>query len=520
MTLSSQTMLEEAFRKAKEIFTDEAGLDASRRGLWETETSMLDVHRELLRAQDVYVSNAQCKARKWLVALSERITYYGQIFDVLVQQHPEYVSLAWGTFKFVFMAVLNHQEIIKKLAKGLCQIADILPRANLTLILYPTAMMQDVLARLYANIIQFISQAVHWYRQGKLKHSVFSIIRPWKVSFQESLESIKDDSIRLDKLSDMAAKAELRDTHVEVVEIRKNWAETKFELGMMRQENQRLADYITTGMSRIDSAIMSMHKELHFDLRGQMDMLCSVQLNQILSISFLEKLPTCGESLEYCQSIRRRSRHRMTLPLPDVSRLADWASKPTNSLLVLQGTSSAVSKAFMIDLIDLVRDAKMPVIWALRYANYWDSPTTSIDILRMLVLQALQMNPQAMAQGSHPITMAGIREAATATDWLEILARALQGVPRIFIALDPGLLTHATANDTHQGTELVEAFRSRLVTSVKIFASASNLDRAYVADRHTDRQCISLEMDGSHKQSGKQWRRKRNRKGPRPMREH
>ena len=249
-------------------------------------------------------------------------------------------------------------------------------------------------------------------------------------------------------------------------------------------------------------------------------MLCSVQLNQILSMSFLEKLPTSGESLEYCQSIRRRSRHRMTLPLPDVSRLAGWASEPTNSLLVLQGTSATVSKAFMIDLIDLVRDAKMPILWALRYAGYWDSPTTSIDILRMLVLQALQMNPQAMAQGSHPITIVGLREAATETDWLDILARALQGVPRIFIALDSGLLTHATANETQQGTELVEAFRSRLLTSVKIFASASNLNRAYVADRHNNRQCISLQIDGSHNQLGKQRRKKRNRKRSRTMLEY
>ena len=79
----------------------------------------------------------------------------------------------------------------------------------------------------------------------------------------------------------------------------------------------------------------------------------------------------------------------MTLPLPDVSRLADWALPLTNSQLVLQGASSAVSKAFMVDLIDLVRDANMPILWALRYANYWDSQSTSVDILRMPVLQAL-----------------------------------------------------------------------------------------------------------------------------------
>lgn len=67
---------------------------------------MLNIHQALLRVQDIYGSNPQCKASKWLVALSERITYYGQIFDVLVQHHPEYVSLAWGTFKFVFTVSL------------------------------------------------------------------------------------------------------------------------------------------------------------------------------------------------------------------------------------------------------------------------------------------------------------------------------------------------------------------------------------------------------------------------------
>ena len=429
--------------------------------------------------------------------------------------------------------------MVKKLAKGLCQIADILPRANLTLIFYPTTRMQDALARLYASVMQFMSKAILWYRQGKVKHSISSIFNPWALSFQETMESIKDDSIRLDKLSDIAAKAELRDTHVEVIEIRKNWVDTNSELGMMRQENQRLADFIKTGMSRLDSAVMceylpvifpshalknlspiAMHKELCFDFRGQMEILRSIQLNQILSLSFLEKLPTSGESLEYCQSIRRRSRHRMTLPLPDVSRLTDWASEPTKSLLVLQGSSSVVSKAFMIDLIDLVRDAKMPILWALRYANYWDSPTTSIDILRMLVLQALQVNPQAMAHGSHPITMSCIREAASTSDWLDLLARALQGIPRIFIALDSGLLEHATASDTHQGTELVEAFRSRLLTSVKLIASASNLDRAYVVDRHTNGKCISLQIDGSPNVPGKQWRKNRHRKRSRLKLEH
>ena len=93
---------------------DDARLDPETRRLFERReresgveigTSMLDVQQDLLRAaQDTYHGSSaqQWKARRWLVALSERVTYYGQVFDVLVQHHPEYVSLAWGTFKFVF----------------------------------------------------------------------------------------------------------------------------------------------------------------------------------------------------------------------------------------------------------------------------------------------------------------------------------------------------------------------------------------------------------------------------------
>ena len=111
---SSQDLLQSAFLKAKEIIIadgEDARLDPETRRLFEIEseveigTSMLDVQQDLLRAaRDSYHGSGaqQCKARKWLVALSERVTYYGQIFDVLVQHHPEYVSLAWGTFKFVF----------------------------------------------------------------------------------------------------------------------------------------------------------------------------------------------------------------------------------------------------------------------------------------------------------------------------------------------------------------------------------------------------------------------------------
>ena len=49
------------------------------------------------------------KIRKCIVAFSRRVCYYGDIMDILVQHHPEYVSLAWGAIKFLF-GVRNCRE--------------------------------------------------------------------------------------------------------------------------------------------------------------------------------------------------------------------------------------------------------------------------------------------------------------------------------------------------------------------------------------------------------------------------
>lgn len=50
-----------------------------------------------------YNSRRQSKAWKWLRRLSQRLIIYGDVLDVLAQHHPEYVALAWGTFKLLFM---------------------------------------------------------------------------------------------------------------------------------------------------------------------------------------------------------------------------------------------------------------------------------------------------------------------------------------------------------------------------------------------------------------------------------
>lgn len=48
-------------------------------------------------------NNLKVKASKILNMVATRVTYYGNVFDVLAQHHPEYVALAWGAMKFLFV---------------------------------------------------------------------------------------------------------------------------------------------------------------------------------------------------------------------------------------------------------------------------------------------------------------------------------------------------------------------------------------------------------------------------------
>jgi hypothetical protein len=73
--------------------------------------TIADVQDEIRKAREKYNLRSQgSRVRKWLSRFSAGVLYYGQIMDVLVQHHPEYVSLAWGTTKLLFVVSSQHHS--------------------------------------------------------------------------------------------------------------------------------------------------------------------------------------------------------------------------------------------------------------------------------------------------------------------------------------------------------------------------------------------------------------------------
>jgi len=114
---------------------------------------------------------------------------------------------------------LNYEELLTQIAKTLTRIADVLPRSDLTTILYPTERVKEAVAQLYAHIIKFIQFAVRWYKKGKIAHSIAAILQPFQISCKDIVEEIAECSRRVDSLASAASKAELRDLHITVLQL-------------------------------------------------------------------------------------------------------------------------------------------------------------------------------------------------------------------------------------------------------------------------------------------------------------
>ena len=91
----------------------------------------------------------------------------------------------------------------------------------MALILYPTAEMQQAVAWVYASIMKFLHLAVCFYKEGRLEHSIKAIFQPWALRFQDVYDELADRSVRVKELADSAAKAELRDIHLDILDGRK-----------------------------------------------------------------------------------------------------------------------------------------------------------------------------------------------------------------------------------------------------------------------------------------------------------
>ncbi|PGH14337.1 hypothetical protein AJ80_05927, partial [Polytolypa hystricis UAMH7299] len=94
------------FAEATARFSAHHTHDERKRTFASQATSLRDVQDTISQAKQRYESSrskTKIVVSTWLNKLAVRLRYYGKVLDVLAQHHPEYVSLAWGAMKFLFI---------------------------------------------------------------------------------------------------------------------------------------------------------------------------------------------------------------------------------------------------------------------------------------------------------------------------------------------------------------------------------------------------------------------------------
>ncbi|KAI1374768.1 hypothetical protein F4677DRAFT_447034 [Hypoxylon crocopeplum] len=380
--------------------------------------------------------------RRTLVELSEKIHHYGSIMDIMVQHHPEYVSLAWGAMKVLFVGVVNQQNLVSRLSTGLCEIADVLPRAELTLKLYPTHQIRHIVVALYAHVLKFLLRALRWYQESKAMHVVHAITRPAELRYDDILRKIASLSRSLSEVALASGLAEQRDMH------------NKMRQQLSCQTSMQMS------ISQLASMVLQMQESMateqviqasaRIEIRQS---LTNIQLAQFISLLSEAALLDPTKALQASVFLRNRRRLKPSSRGPPFwldSKMQIWNRIQESNLVMINGTRKLRFhiRDFCTDSIISLRESNIPVIWALKAIdssqetlyNKIEGQITAVEILKCLISQAIQINALIHTDAALTPRLKAYHRARTEEEWLEILVSVLQDIPQMYIIIDLELI--------------------------------------------------------------------------------
>ena len=333
--------------------------------------------------------------------------------------------------------ILNQEELISTFAKALCRIADCLPRQELAVVLYPTNQIKQGVAQLYAHLMEFLTKAMKWYREGAVKHIIHSITQPVGIRYKDILESIEDCSRRIDKWAAASAQAELRDMHT--------------------LQQRTLSDVETTGVvvqhsaltvDEIMKVVVAMAPQLTQLVVGHLDTnqrVFDLQLSNMLTFTADSPIPDPETSYRY--GLLKRNRHKLRSGRSPAfwlsPRLKVWTDSHTSALVIIKGSYSSREQAkdFGINVIEAVRSAAIPVLWVLPDSiQSVSGDITTVDLFKSLVQQAIRLNKVFQSERVCALSCARIQSAVRESEWLDILGSTLAGLPLVYIVFNVGTL--------------------------------------------------------------------------------
>ncbi|KAI0117972.1 hypothetical protein GGR51DRAFT_272656 [Nemania sp. FL0031] len=397
-----------------------------------------ELQKVVAESMEQYESkHRQSKTAKRLRSFSQTILIYADVLDVLVQHHPEYVSLVWGTMKLLFIGVANHEATTCKLARTLSKVADTLPRVKLATILYPTDRMRTVVIELHTYILRFLVRAHTWYQEGSWKHILHSFTQPSELRFDDLIDSISEKSRVIDQLATSCQQAEFRDVHEKVDAVK-----AKVDIVSSKLDNE--LGKMNTKLETIETIIKQQTPAIVSTNYGVSDLQFA---NIMVSISETN-IEDPGKIFRYLLAARRRGYRSMTSRSVSLShrfwnstKLHTWNRSQTSAITIVKGNfkSRQAVRHFCVDIIEYLSDLQIPVIHALRLPQETASPSqvSCIDVLKYIIRQVLQLQKNSQTEKSMSLSCANFYGNHTEIEWFQTLEFVLSQINEpLYIVVD------------------------------------------------------------------------------------
>ncbi|KAI0451736.1 hypothetical protein F5B21DRAFT_527538 [Xylaria acuta] len=424
----SLQLARDAFQTAVDTFNCNITNDPRKKDIASKATTLEDLEQIVQAARSKYEDKIKDRrVQKWLNRVSLRIRYYGNILDVLVQHHPQYVSLAWGAFKFLFMVVENNAKLLATLSKALSQIADSLPRVELSAVLYPTDRMKEAVVKLYVHVINFLTRAKAWYEETRFRRIINSLARPAELRYDDIVEDIEKCTAEIDHLSTAGARAEQRDMHLQLREL--NQAQLKIEI--LVTEIRKLC--IETQALNSSAFLNTNSRLTDLQLNGIMDSLTKARKQDPLQL------------LNRCQYYQMKSQGRTgrrTDPIAVVSRhpkFKAWQSEQGSALIMVKGdyNTGDFVKALSTSAVRALRQHQLPVVWILKPPlRTSDQGISTVELIQDLAHQVLRLNLSLHTEKSLSLSCAKFQTAETPTQWFDLLASVIESLAVLYVVIN------------------------------------------------------------------------------------
>lgn len=125
--------------------------------------------------------------------------HYSGVFDVLSQCAFGYMTLIWGSLKFVLLMAKSHYDTLYKFTDLMTEIGINLPVVELYRQIFPTTRILHFVSQLYAAIVEFLQEFIIYLKQKNYRKFFGNFMSPFELRFGRLVSRIHSLAQAIDK---------------------------------------------------------------------------------------------------------------------------------------------------------------------------------------------------------------------------------------------------------------------------------------------------------------------------------